>query len=127
MTTLLNTQISLDQLDRELRELTREHGHFLDLDAFRRQLDSASRRHTARWADTQASDADTQLRHELNLAFADLGGAAFALAHHGALNDKRLAAHVQRIDELYVQLDALAHTPSVTPHAPAAAEHAATA
>jgi hypothetical protein len=106
---------TLDQLDRQLYELPRQNGHVLNLDAFRRQLESASGQLTARQADTRTTDADTQLRHELNLAFADLGGAAFALAHHGALNDKRLAPHLQRIHQLYAQLDALAHSTTVDP------------
>jgi hypothetical protein len=71
---------------------------------------------------------EIQVKHALNLAFADLGGAAFALAHHGALNDKRLAAHVQRIYELYTQLDAVARTRPVSqPDHSTPAEHAATA
>jgi hypothetical protein len=104
---------TLDQLDRQLREPPRQHAQILDLDAFRRHVDTI--------------DAETDLKHALNLAFADLGGAAFALAHQGALNDNRLAAHVQRIHQLYTQLDALAHTTPVTPPADAAAEHAGTA
>jgi hypothetical protein len=71
---------------------------------------------------------EIQLKHALNLAFADLGGAAFALSHHGALNDRRLAAHVQRIHELYTQLDAVARTRPVSqPDHSTPAEHAATA
>ena len=99
-----------DQLDRQLGEDLRQRAQILDLDAFRRQLERTSGqttfRQTARPADAQTTNAETQLRHELNLAFADLGGAAFALAHHGALNDKRLAPHVQRIHELFAQLEA---------------------
>jgi hypothetical protein len=114
MMTLLNTQTPLAELERKQPDLTREHGHVLNLDASRHRRDSASRRHIARQVDTP-TDADTQLRHELNLAFADLGGAAFALAHHGALNDKRLAPHLQRIHQLYAQLDALAHSTPVNP------------
>ncbi len=123
---------TLDQLDLTERELPREHGQVLNLHALRRHLAHASGQHPAppfpRATDTRPADTDTQLEHALNLAFADLGGAAFALAHHGALNDKRLAPHVQRIHELYTQLDALAHTTPIrqadhnTP-----AEHAATA
>ena len=119
---------TLDQLDRQPHELPRQNGHILNLDAFRRQLKSASRRHTARQADPRTTDADTQLRHELNLAFTDLGGAAFALAHHGALNDQRLTPHLQRIHQLYAQLDALAHSTPVDPaHANASGGHVATA
>jgi hypothetical protein len=122
----------LEQLDLALRELPREHGQVLNLDAFRRQLEHAPGRHTApqsrQGADTQTAGAEAQLNHELNRAFADLGGAAFALAHHGALNDNRLAAHVQRIHQLYTQLDALAHTTSVNqPDHTTSAAHAATA
>ena len=43
MTIFLNTENSLDQLDRELRDLTREHGHVFDLDPFRRHLDTDER------------------------------------------------------------------------------------
>jgi hypothetical protein len=123
---------TLDQLDLALRQLPREHGQVLNLDAFRRHLAHASGQHPARpfpgAADTRPADAETQLKHALNLAFADLGGAAFALAHHGTLNDKRLAAHVQRIHELYTQLDAFAHTtPIRQPNHNTPAEHAATA
>ncbi len=39
---------ALDQLDRELRELTREHGHVLRLDEFRRHLDEHEQVLTAR-------------------------------------------------------------------------------
>ena len=48
---------------------------------------------------------DTYVRHELALAFTDLGAATFALAHHGALNDQRLAPRVQRIHDLFAQLN----------------------
>jgi hypothetical protein len=114
MTTFLDTESHLDQLDHELRELTREHRPpIVDPDPFSRYLDTANERsagHLAPPANAPtAGRIESQLRHELNLAFSDLGGAAFALAHHGALNDKRLAAHVQRIHELYAQLDAIAH------------------
>jgi hypothetical protein len=105
---------TLDHLDRQLRELPREHGKILNLDAFRRHLEHASDPRHALLVDTQTADADAQLRHELSLAFADLGGAAFALTHHGALKDSRLAPHVQRIHGLYAQLDSLAHNPSVS-------------
>ena len=123
---------TLDQLELALRQLPREHGQVLNLDAFRRHLAHASGQHPAppfpQAADTRPADAETQFKHALNLAFADLGGAAFALAHHGALNDKRLAAHVQRIHDLYTQLDALAHTTPVSqPDHNTPAEHAATA
>jgi hypothetical protein len=118
---------TLDQLDLAQRELPREDGQVLNLDAFRHPG-----RHPAppfpRTTDTRPADPETQLKHALNLAFADLGGAAFALAHHGALNNKRLAAHVQRIHELYTQLDALTHTTPVgQPNHNAPAAHAATA
>ena len=123
---------ALDQLDGQLRELPRRDAHILDLDAFRRHLERAGDQptasHTAPAADTQTTDAETQLRHELNLAFTDLGAAAFALAHHGALNDRRLGAHVQRIHQLYAQLDASAHATPITPlDHQTPAEHSATA
>jgi hypothetical protein len=52
----------------------------------------------------------TQVEHELTLALADLGGATFALAHHGALTDERLASRVRRIHELFARLNALDHS-----------------
>jgi hypothetical protein len=113
---------TLDQLERQLREHPRQHAQILDLEAFRRHVELASSQptvsQTAPEADAHTTDTETQLTHELNLAFTDLGAATFALAHHGALNDNRLAAHVQRIHQLYTRLDALADAP---------AEHAATA
>lgn len=106
------------QLDRQPHELPRQQAQILDLDAFRHVEDAGGKptfRHIAPPVDAHTTDADTQLTHELNLAFADLGGAAFALAHHGALNDKRLAPQVQRIHQLFAQLDALAHSTPVDP------------
>lgn len=50
--------------------------------------------------------AENQIGQELNLAFADLGGAAFALVDQGALDDQRLAPRVSRILELFAQRDA---------------------
>jgi hypothetical protein len=50
--------------------------------------------------------AENQIGYELNLAFTDLGGAAFTLAYQGALDDKRLAPRVARILELFAQRDA---------------------
>ncbi len=38
-TSFIESDRTLSQLDRELRELTREHGHVLRLDEFRRHLD----------------------------------------------------------------------------------------
>lgn len=61
------------------------------------------------------TETETQLRHEVNLAFADLGGAAFALAYLGALNDKRLVPRVQRIHQLHAQLDAVTHSTPADP------------
>lgn len=49
---------------------------------------------------TVVSPADPASPHELALAYHDLGTAAFALAHHGALRDPRLATRVRRIYEL---------------------------
>jgi hypothetical protein len=112
MTIFLDTENSLDQLDRELRDLTREHGHVFDLDPFRRHLDTDERpiRESAGPADApSASRTESQLRHELNLVFTDLGAAAFALAHHGTLTDSRLAPRVQHIHDLYAHLDAIPH------------------
>lgn len=57
--------------------------------------------------DDHENPGRTQVKHELALALTDLGGATFALAYHGALNDDRLAPRVQRIHDLYTQLDAL--------------------
>jgi hypothetical protein len=115
MTHLLTPQpnSTLDQLDQRPHQTTR--GHDLNHDPFRRQHHTASSPHTTLQGDTPRTDADTKLCHELNLAFADLGGAAFALAHHGALNDKRLAPQLQRIHQLYAQLDAHAHNTPVDP------------
>jgi hypothetical protein len=71
-------------------------GVVLNLEAFRRETGSA--------AAQRENAQETQLRHELTLAFSDLGGATFVLAHLGALNDPRLASRVQRIENLYAQL-----------------------
>jgi hypothetical protein len=113
MTTFLDTENPLDQLDRELQELIREHGHVVDLDPFRRHLDTADQRpplEPAGPADTPGvARTESQLRHELNLAFTDLGAAAFAIAHHGIPTDTRLAPRVQHIHELYAHLDAITH------------------
>jgi hypothetical protein len=106
---------ALDQIDGPLHEFPRQNGHVLCLDGFCRQPESASGQHTACPADTRTTDAYTQLQRELNLAFGDLGGAAFALIHHRALNDKRLAPRVQRIHQLYAQLAALAHSTPIDP------------
>jgi hypothetical protein len=113
MTTLLNTQSPLDRLDREPHDLTSERGHVLVLEAFRRHLDATNRRPARTSADPTdsptGSRTESQLRHELNLAFTDLGGAAFALAHQGTATDARLAPRVQHIHDLYAQLDAITH------------------
>jgi hypothetical protein len=53
------------------------------------------------------SSSDTNVRHELALAFTDLGGATFALARAGALNDERLAPRIQLIHDLFAQLNPL--------------------
>ena len=122
---------TLDQLDRQLGEDPRQQAQILDLDAFRRverASGPATASETARAADMKTTEIETQLRHELNLAFADLSGAAFALAHHRALNDKRLAPRVHRIHQLHAQLDALAHhTPATRPDENETVEHGATA
>jgi hypothetical protein len=57
-----------------------------------------------------ASPERTQVKHELALALTDLGGATFALAYHGALNDERLVPRVQRVRDLFTHLSALDHT-----------------
>jgi hypothetical protein len=71
-------------------------GQILNLDAFWRDPRPLGQHH---YAHEQA-----RIRDELTLAFSDLGGATFALAHHRALADPRLAAHVQRIEQLYAKL-----------------------
>jgi hypothetical protein len=113
MTAFLNTKNPLDQLDHELRHVTREDGRVFNLSEFRRHLDAIQPgppQDSARLADEHgASRGESQLRHELNLAFTDLGAAAFALAHHGRATDPRLATRVQHINQLYAQLDAITH------------------
>jgi hypothetical protein len=52
----------------------------------------------------------SQVEHELTHLLTDLGGATFALAHHGALTDERLASRVRQIHELFTQLNALDHS-----------------
>jgi hypothetical protein len=52
----------------------------------------------------EPGSTDAQLRDELTLAYIDLGAAAFALAHHGSLKDRRLATRLQRIYDLTGQL-----------------------
>ena len=85
--------------DGELAELACGDGHGVKSEAFRH--------HLACVPDSPiAPIAENQIGHELNLAFTDLGGAAFVLAHQGALDDKRLAPRVSRILELFAQLDA---------------------
>lgn len=113
MTTLLNTQTPLDQLDRELQDLTRDRGRVFDLSQFRRYLDTADQCPPRTSAEpTRASTAarpESQLRHELNLAVTDLGAATFVLAHHGTATDPRLAHCIRHIHNLYAQLDAITH------------------
>jgi hypothetical protein len=58
-------------------------------------------------AQIHASPTDVPRTHELALAFADLGGATFALAQQGALNDQRLVPRVQHIHDLFAQLTLL--------------------
>ena len=101
LATLSEIDGTLDQLDRRLRGLTREHAQVLDLDAFRRRLDDSP-------PESQSSaDREGELKEELNLAFTDLGAVALALVHQGALTDKRLVAGVQRIRQLSADLDAI--------------------
>lgn len=82
----------------DLPELARGDGQRVKSEAFRR--------HLACVPDSSAPIAENQIGHELNLAFTDLGAAAFALARHGALDDRRLAPRVSRIRELFAQRDA---------------------
>jgi len=99
--TFSGTDGTLYQIDRRLRELTREHAQVLDLGAFRRQLNDPP-------PEIQNSaDQEGELREKLNLAFTDLGAVAFALVHHGALTDERLIAGVLRIRQLSADLDAI--------------------
>jgi hypothetical protein len=111
MTTFLNAKTPLRPLDRELQDLTREYGRVFDLSSFRRQLDTIDQRplQDSAWpaGEPRASRSESRLRHELNLAFTDLGAAAFALAHHGMPTDPQLAPRVQHIHNLYAQLDAI--------------------
>jgi hypothetical protein len=103
---MTTTQTPLEQLDRDPHQLTREHRRVLDLSQFRRHLTTVDQRpllDSADPADTPCSES--RIRHELNLAFTDLGAAAFALANHGTLTDLRLAPRVQHIHNLYAQLD----------------------
>ncbi|HZE04923.1 MAG TPA: hypothetical protein VE127_06855 [Solirubrobacteraceae bacterium] len=94
------TQDPYSQAARELRKPMRSQQQPVNFDGLRR--------HLARRPDEGlAPSAQTQTRQELNLAFADLGGAAFALARQGALDDKRIAPRIRRILELFDQLDAL--------------------
>lgn len=112
MSTFLNPDSSIDDIDREWSELSRGSGQVLNLAAFRLRLDHQPRRSNDRPiagdANGLTADAETQLRRELDLAFADLGGATFALAHHGGLSDPRLAPRVYRVHELFARLSELA-------------------
>jgi hypothetical protein len=51
-------------------------------------------------------ELESQLRHELSLAFNELGGLVFALVYHRALCDRRLERPVQRIYDLSTRLGA---------------------
>jgi hypothetical protein len=55
------------------------------------------------------SSERAQVKHELAVALTDLGGATFALAYHGALDDERLVPRIQRIRDLFTQLSTLDH------------------
>jgi hypothetical protein len=86
----------------------------LSLEAARTQRNSGCRSGSSPvWPHPKAARPDdahlheAQLRHELVLAYADLGGATFALAHHGAPIDPRLDPRVQRIRDLAAELAAL--------------------
>jgi hypothetical protein len=94
---------TLDQPHRQLQP-SRQNGHVLNIDAFSRRLEGTFGPDIACQADPRTTDADTHLQRELKVAFADLGGAAFALAHHGTATDPRLAPHVRHIHALYAQL-----------------------
>jgi len=120
MTSSANTNPTLERQHCAPRDLQPDHTHVLTLDAHRRHPRYAGQRQatvrqTSAHEQTTIPAADNrleaQLKHELALAYTDLGGATFALAHHGALNDRRLAPRVQRIYELTAQLDALTHDP----------------
>lgn len=112
MSSFLNPDNSIDDFDRDLSELLRGSGQVLNLAAFRLRLEKQPRRSNDRPiagdANGLTADPEMQLRHELDLAFADLGGATFALTHHGGLSDPRLAPRVHRIHELFAQLSELA-------------------
>jgi hypothetical protein len=101
MTIATATQYAYSQPARDLRELTHTEAQPDDVNPLSRHL-------TRLPDDGTAPTDETQIERELNLAFTDLGGATFALAHQGALDDKRLAPRVRRILELFAQLDALA-------------------
>ena len=53
MRSFIEPDSTLSQLDRQLRELTREHGHVLTLDEFRRHLDEHG---NPSWLDTFRRD-----------------------------------------------------------------------
>lgn len=96
MTTALHTNNTIDYQPRRTSPVA-------NLDRYRRQV-----RETSKWR--QPKQTEEELRQELSLAFSDLGGATFALARQGTLNDQQLAPRVRRIEELYAQLGALADT-----------------
>jgi hypothetical protein len=58
----------------------------------------ATAAHNGRRASEHPSDGE--LRHELARAYADLGGAAFALAELGGVCDQRLRSRIEQIREL---------------------------
>lgn len=100
---------ALDELNHDLCELRREHGQVLRLDDFRDELRQRQPSDDL-WSSDEddAAASEAQLRHELAVAYSDLGAATFALVHHDALTDVRLATRVQRIYEVDAQLAALA-------------------
>jgi hypothetical protein len=59
---------------------------------------------------------ESELRHELDLAFNALGGAAFVLLHHRALADERLERAARRVYDLYAQLDRIRTVARVSLH-----------
>jgi hypothetical protein len=123
---------TLDQLDLAQPELLRDHGQVPNLDAFRRHLANASGPHPApsspRITDPRPAVAETQLKHALDLAFADLGGAAFALAHHGSLKPQAsLYPRPAHPRALRTTRRARPHDPVGQPDHNTPAAHAATA
>jgi len=62
-------------------------------------------------ASARESLQETQLRHDVTQAYAELGRASYQLLVEKTLADHRLQPHVDRIGELKRQLDALGPQP----------------